>query len=299
MGSIYGVGLATGGIGTVLIDVAEPLVAKLRGEGVTVVRGKTERTVPVSATNNPAEVGPVDVALFFVKGYHTEAAARFAEPLVGPGTTVASLQNGWGNGDVLAAAFGPDRLVIGVTYHSGTGAGLGRVNHTNLTDAPTFVGPWTEAGAYRAGTLAALLRAGGFAAEVAADVRSEIWRKVTLNAAALPTSALTGYTAGALAADARMMWLVDELAGEAVAVGLAAGFDIDLHERLEKIHAALPAAGTGKASMLQDVEAGRRTEIATINGAVVRLGAAHGLAVPMNRAMVALVEGYERARGLV
>ncbi len=126
---------------TVLVDVAEPLVDKINADGVT-VRDKSgeERTTRVEATTDPAQVGPVDVVVVFVKCYQTEAAARAGAPLVGDGTVVASLQNGWGNEEVLAQHFGAQRVVAGVTYNSGSVLELGKVAHTS--DGPTLVGPF-------------------------------------------------------------------------------------------------------------------------------------------------------------
>jgi 2-dehydropantoate 2-reductase len=96
-----------------------------------------------------------------------------------------------------------------------------------------------------------------------------------------------------------MRELVDELVAETVAVGCAQNFEIDESERLEAVHGVLAGAGGGKASMLQDVEGGRRTEIDVINGAVVRVAGEVGINVPRNAAMVALIKGYEAANGLV
>ena len=123
MGSIFGARFAQAGHETVLVDVAEPLVDAINANGVTVVRGDDETVTQVPATTDPASVGPVDIVVFFTKCYHTAAAAEGARPLVGPTTVVASLQNGWGNGDTLAAAFPPEQVVVGVTYNSGLVAG--------------------------------------------------------------------------------------------------------------------------------------------------------------------------------
>jgi 2-dehydropantoate 2-reductase len=92
-----------------------------------------------------------------------------------------------------------------------------------------------------------------------------------------------------------MLDLVDALAAESVAVGRALGLDVDLDERLERIHATLAGAGDGKASMLQDVEARRKTEVEAVNGAVARLAAEHGVPAPLNGAMAALIGGLERS----
>ncbi len=126
-------------------------------------------------------------------------------------------------------------------------------------------------------------------------MRTEIWKKLVLNAATLPTAALSRLTAGALGEPGELRDLVDGLAAETVAVAVAQGLGIDLGERIAAIHGVLERAGTGKASMLQDVLAARKTEIETVNGAVVAAAAEHGVPVPLNSAMVSLVHGLERS----
>ncbi len=296
MGSIFGARLASGGIDTVLVDVSQRLVEKLNADGVTVVRGDEETTTRVPATSDPASAGVADLVVFFVKCYHTAAAAEMARPLVGPETVVASLQNGWGNGDVLAAAFPPEQVVVGVTYNSGTVLDLGKVAHPGV--GPTYMGPFADGSLDGAERLADALSAGELEAHVAPAIRPEIWKKLILNAATLPTAALTGMNAGALTAHAEMRELVSETAREAVAVAQALGYEIDEQERVDYIHALLERAGPTKASMLQDFEAGRRTEVDVINGAVVRAADETGTPVPLNRAFVALVKGWESMRGL-
>jgi 2-dehydropantoate 2-reductase len=299
MGGIMGATLADGGADVTFLDVAAPLVERVNEHGITIERGGEERTRRLPATTDPHAIGRVDALVFFVKCYHTEAAASLAAPLAGPDTVVATLQNGWGNGDVLARYFDPAQLVIGVTYHSGTTVAPGRVRHTNTTDVPTLVGPYEGENLAGAEALATAIRAGGLRAEALPGIRTEIWKKLVLNSSALPTSALTRSTAGALTSRSAMRQLVDGLIHETVAVGQASGFALDEQERLEAVHATLTGAGEGKASMLQDIEGGRRTEIEVINGAVVRVAEGLHIEVPLNRAMVALVTGYESANGLL
>ena len=294
MGSIFGARFAAGGHDTTLVDVAAPLVEKIERDGVVVVRGDEETTTRVPATTDPNGVGPADLVVFFVKCYHTASAAELARPLVGPETIVASLQNGWGNGEVLAQTFPAEQIVVGVTYNSGTVLDLGRVAHPGV--GPTTVGGYS--GSANAELVAQAIRDTGLEAAVAEQVRPEIWKKLVLNAATLPTAALTGMNAGRLTAHAEMRDLVSETAREAVAAARALGYDIDPDERVEYIHTLLEKAGPTKASMLQDFEAGRRTEIDVINGAVVAAADEHGVDVPLNRAFVALVGGWESMRGL-
>jgi 2-dehydropantoate 2-reductase len=280
-----------------LLDVAVPLVDRINAEGVTIVRGEESNVTPVRAVTDPSVIGPVDVAVFFVKCYHTASAAELARPLVGPDTTVASLQNGWGNGDILAAVYPGAQIVVGVTYNSGLVVEPGVVMHP--ADQPTVVGSFAEGDGARAGRLAEALASVGLATTVASPVRPEIWKKLILNAATLPTAALTGMTAGELGADEHMRGLIADIARETTAVATALGYPIDAAERVETILALLERAGPTKASMLQDFEAGRRTEIDVINGAVVRAGDEEGVATPLNRALFRLVKGCEAQRGLI
>jgi len=296
MGSIFGARFAGAGHEVVLVDVARPLVDTINESGVTVVRGEESTNTRVPATTDPSEVGPVDAVVFCVKCYHTASATELARPLVGPDTIVASLQNGWGNGDVLAAAFPPEQVVVGVTYNSGLVVEPGKVVHP--ADQPTLVGAFADGGDDRPARLAEALQSSGLDATVASPVRPEIWKKLILNAATLPTAALTGMNAGALTAHESMHELVSETAREATAVAQALGYDIDPQERVEYIHALLEKAGPARGSMLQDFEAGRRTEIDVINGAVVSAADEHGVDVPLNRSYVALVKGWETMRGL-
>jgi 2-dehydropantoate 2-reductase len=294
MGGAFAAAIAASGRDTVIVDVAPAVLEAIASDGLRIVTADGERSVPMRATADPATLGISDIVLIFVKAAHTAAAAATLGPLIGPETVVASLQNGWGNADVLAAHLPPSQLVVGVTYHSATVTGPGQIRHTGR--GATFVGPYLDDGLLDgAERVARLLDEAGFEAHAKAEVKTEIWRKLVLNAATLPTSSLTGLTSGQLGQAGRVLETVDALAREAVLVARAQGYDIGEQERLDRIHAVLAGAGTGRSSMLQDVMARRLTEVDTVNGAVVQAGDRLGIDVPLNRAMVALVHGLERS----
>ena len=196
-GGIVGATLAEGGADVVLIDVSKPLADHVNENGLVIERGGEQRSIELPVVLNPSELGIVDTVVFFVKCYQTESAASLAQPLVGPSTTVVTLQNGWGNGDVLARHFDPTQIVRGVTYHSGTVTGMGHIRHSNTSDVPTLLGPYDASDTTRAEKFADAISAGGFRAEIPTDIASEIWKKLVLNSSALPTSALTRFSAGA------------------------------------------------------------------------------------------------------
>lgn len=294
MGGTFAARLAASGQHVTVVDVAADVVAAIQRDGLVVEAPEGEIRARPEATCDPASTGVVDLVFIFVKAQHTAAAAGLLGPLVGPSTVVATLQNGWGNADVLAGAVPASQLVVGVTYHSATLLGPGRVRHSG--QGATFIGPYAIGSPLSgADAVGRALSQAGIEATVTADVKTEIWRKLVLNAATLPTAALTLLRAGELGQAGPLLDVVDGLAAEAVAVARAQGLAIDLDERLERIHQVLAGAGTGKPLMLQDVEARRKTEVERINGAIVHAAAAAGVDVPLNRAMVALIGGLERS----
>jgi 2-dehydropantoate 2-reductase len=295
MGCLFGAALAEASVDVTLLDIARPLVERIDSTGVTIVRDGEERTTRVRATHDADSIGVVDAAVVFVKCYQTESAAALMRPLVGEATVVASLQNGWGNEAVLAGAFGAERVAAGVTYHSGTTLGLARVSHN--APGPTFIGPYEGSDVQRVAPLERALAAAGLDVTPTPDVRTEVWKKLVFNAAGLAAGALTGLDPRGTAALPELRELVFALAREAVAVAKASGYEIDADERVSKIAGAFERAAPGtKGSMRQDFEAGRRSEVEVINGAVVREAEARGVDAPLNRAMLALVKGVEAAR---
>jgi 2-dehydropantoate 2-reductase len=295
IGQIIGAAVADKADELVFIDVNSELVQRISRDGVVVERQGVAKTLRTRAVTNADGLPPADLVFFCVKGFATAAAAELAAPVVNDATVVCTLQNGWGNGDILGGRFGADKVVVGVTYNSAT-VRDGRVIHTGV--GATQVGPLAGDDLARAQRVAAFLSSAGLEANAVTDVKKEIWKKLVLNAATLPTAALTGLSAGRLAAHPGMLELIDGVTREAVAVARALGHAIDAGERIELIHKVLERVGDGKASMLQDVEASRRTEINSITGAVVTVADDVGVEVPLNRALYALVSGLERSRGL-
>jgi 2-dehydropantoate 2-reductase len=277
-----------------VIDPADTVVQAIRRDGLTIQAPERTWTVAVDAELDPSKVPPVDVIVIFVKAAATRDAAGFAAKLRGPDTVVVTLQNGWGNADIVAEVIPAPSVVIGVTYNSCTSLAPGVIKHSGR--GATIVGPYLpDADMWASERVAELLSGSGWEAVAARDAQTAIWKKLVLNAATLPTAALTRLSAGAVGGFAPTAQLVADLADEAVRVANALGFDIDAAERQQAITAVLAAAGAGKPSMLQDVAAERKTEIETINGAVVAAADRLGVAVPINRAMVELIAGLERS----
>ncbi len=292
MGSIFGGRLRQAGYDVTLFDVSDEAVQRIRREGLQLT-DKTDKTetIEVPATTDPAEVGPTDVALVFVKCFHTESAMRMAQPFLGPNTTVLSLQNGWGNAQTIREVLGGERLMIGVNYVSGTLLEPGHVRQVGNPVA--WIGRWGQPADATARNIAEALTKAGFQTTASDDVLLDVWKKLALNVVTLPTAALPGFTAEKLIAHEPMMEVMRALLRETVTVAGAENIALDYDERWAYIVNLLRNAVGARGSMLQDVQARRRTEIDVINGAIAAAGRRHGIATPVNDTMVGLMKALE------
>jgi 2-dehydropantoate 2-reductase len=292
MGGLFGGYLARAGEDVTLVDVSRPAVDAINRDGVSIEErdGSTE-SIKVKASSVPAEVGPVDLIVNFVKCYHTEAAIRAAEPMLGEGTAILSLQNGWGNADRIAAIAGKPRVMVGLTYHAGTLLAPGRVKHPGT--GMTYMGELDGSRSQRLEEAVSVFRKAGIETTPSAEIVKEIWKKLALNVCTLPTAALLRFQAHELNQHEEMRALMRGLLVEVVMVAAAQGIDLDQAERWQAITSLLDRAIGARASMLQDVEAGRQTEIDVINGAIVEAGRRHVVATPLNDAMVWLVRSLQ------
>jgi 2-dehydropantoate 2-reductase len=300
MGATYAVALARAGHVVEVLEASAALAEALRAGAVTVVQpdGAEHRLEVRAATDAAGLTAAPDVAMVFVKATHSAAAARSLAPLVGAATIVATVQNGWGHGEVLAGHVAPERLVVGVTYESANAPAPDRVRH--YATGPTHLGPW-QAGASPAAAeeVAELLRTAGLQATASADARPEIWNKLIFNAAYSSVPSTTGLSLPGVRALDGAWVLCGALVEEACAIARLEGVDVDpsvvVAKAADLAERAGATPGGGKPSMLLDIEHRRRTEVDAINGAVVAVADRHGAPAPLNRAMHALITGIERS----
>jgi 2-dehydropantoate 2-reductase len=296
IGAFYGARMADGGADVTLVARGTHL-AGLRDRGLTIVEPErtTEHRLP--ATGDVTEIGPVDVVLFCVKSYDTDAAAATLAPLVQPGTVVVSLQNGIENVERIAAAVGWDHVVGGSSYI------LAGVREPGVVTAGgprrIVIGEW------RGGPPSARVRAmadvfgrGGVEAEAAADVQAAKWEKLTLLVAFSAMTATVrlglGEIAGAPAARAMLRAIMTEVRD----VGRAAGTGLpdDVVDRQFDLLVAQDAGAV--ASLSRDLVIGHRMELDALQGAVVRIGERHGVPTPRTAAAYAILEPWARRNAL-
>ena len=252
--------------------------------------GNVTRLVRVDRTKAPPRANEplVDVAVVCVKSHGTAWAADVARRIVAPDGMAITIQNGLGGHEALVAAVGLERAAVGVIY---VGARLDERGDLHTTGAGRVeLGRPKAAGPRRAfDALAAALRQGGMTVAAKDDPWPSVWRKLVTNAAVNPTSALFGYTNAELFGDAAAARVADGLATEVARVATAAGVTIAEVEARTWWREMAQLTGANRSSMLQDVQAGRPTEVDAICGAVYREGERRGIAAPLNQAMTVLV----------
>ena len=292
MGGMFGGWLARAGHEVTLVDVSLPAVEAINREGLAIEeKDGSVSNIAVHATSRPDAVGAVDLILNFVKCYNTEAAVRSALPMLGEDTAVLSLQNGWGNADRIAEVAGRQRVMVGLTYHSGTLVGPGRIKHPG--SGMTYVGELDGRASPRLSAAVAALRSAGLEVTESPRIIEEVWKKLALNVCTLPTAALLGFFANELNQFDGTRLVMRGLLAEVGAVARAQGIGLDEDERWAAITGLLDRAVGAKGSMMQDVEGRRPTEIDVINGAIVAAGREHGIPTPVNDTMVALIKSLQ------
>ena len=271
-------------------DLAEEHVAAINRDGLR-LSGAEDVVGRLQATSDARKLPDCEFGIVATKAMHTNDALTAASGAL-EYAAVASVQNGIGNEEVIAEHV--PRVIRGTTFPAGRVLEPGHVQWDVKGD--TTFGPFepSPATADEIDRLAEACTRAGMPTQAVADARGPQWRKVIFNAATNPVGALTGLTHGRVCEDAALRRLVTDLVDEGKAVAAAQGIELDADPEELIDHAAKPdVAYDHKASMLQDVEARRPTEIDYLNGGVVRFGEEHGVPTPLNRAIWSLVKGLE------
>jgi 2-dehydropantoate 2-reductase len=273
-------------------DLAREHVDAINRDGLR-LSGAGDVVGRLRATAGAAELPACDFGIVATKAMHTAAAIAATAHAFGAGS-VATVQNGLGNEEAIAEHV--DRVIRGTTFPAGKVLEPGHVQWDVKGD--TTFGPFEPKPAAQAEIerLADACTRAGMPTVAVQDARGPQWRKVIFNAATNPVGALTGLTHGGVCEDPALRRLVSGLVDEGKAVAAAQGIELDADPEDLIDHAARPdVAYDHKASMLQDVEARRPTEIDYLNGGIVRFGEQHGVAAPLQRTIWALVKGLERS----
>ena len=298
LGGYFGARFARAGTDVSLLARGAHLAA-LRSKGLTIRSALGDFHVRPQATDDPSDIGPVDVVLFSVKSYDTEAAAAQLAPLLRPSTdagdptAVVSFQNGIDNEDKIAAAIGWEHVVGGVCYIFSSIAEPGVIAH--IGGPPNLIFGELHGGrTSRIERLLELCRAAGVEAEIAPDIRVALWSKYAFLCALAGMTAAVRLPVGEIRTDLAGRAMLRALMEEGWQVASAEGVrlpadyvdrQMDLIDRLE--------AGAFS-SLHHDLVTGHRMELDALHGELLRRSERAGVDVPATRAVYAILSRWAR-----
>lgn len=319
---IFGAGAIGGYMGAKLAEAGADvsLVARgphldaMRKNGLTLIEDGESKTLPVTVSDNPEDLGPQDYVIVTLKAHSVPPVVDKMQPLIGEGTTIVSGVNGvpwWyfhkiggalegtrlesvDPGNAQWDGFGPDNVLGCVVYPAAEVSEPGVIKHIEGTRFS--LGEPSGERSERAMKLSKALSAAGLKAPVRPKIRDEIWVKLWGNLSFNPISALTHATLDVLCTDpgtrevARNMMLE----AQAIAESLGVKFPIDVDRRIQ----GGADVGAHRTSMLQDLDAGRPMEIDALVGSVQELGRVTGTPTPTIDTVLALIQLRGKVAGL-
>ncbi len=288
--AIMGAGATGGYFGALLARTGEDVGFIARGDHLAAMRRSGLRvesqragqfTVPVFATDDPGSVGPVDLVLFCVKSYDTEGAGEAIRPLVGPTTTIVTIQNGVDNAERLALRYGSGAVLGGLAFIEATIAAPGVIAHLSPFGRIVF-GELAGGASERAQRLEDQLRAGGVDAQASTAMTEALWEKFLFITPLAGLTSLTRLPIGPLRECPETWALFRQCTEEVWRAGRAAGVELPDDAVERSLANTRRIAPTFKSSMQRDLERGKRLELEALNGYMVRQGAALGIPTPVN-----------------
>lgn len=287
--AIMGTGGIGGCFGAALADAGYPVHFIARGAHLDAIRQnglRIERTdgplvVKAPATDDPAEVGPVDYVLFGVKLWDTEDAAEKCRPMLKDGTAVISLQNGVTAPDILTRVLGSEHVLGGVAEISAYIDGPGVVRRMSPGQVMRF-GELDNSVTDRVNRLDAALRASDTRSNIAPDIWVTMWEKFIFITGLSAMTALTRKTLGEIREDEDTRALLRQIMEEVETVARAKGVDLPADVMEERMGLADKLPYKMRASMANDLMSGIRLELPWLSGGVVELGREAGVPTPAN-----------------
>lgn len=264
----------------------------LAENGITIETDGTRTTYPLAGvSDDPANLDPSQLIVVLVKTYSTPDIAP-AKSVLTPDGIALTLQNGLGSADVLADIFGAARTAAGTTTIGSYTISPGVTGLGGWGD--TFIGPWDSS--RDVSWIADTFEKAEIPVSLIDDPRPAIWRKLALNAMVNTVTALTGLKVGGVGENPMLLELMAHLGREAVTAAGRAGIDLDFDAIWEHNKRNLVRTAANKTSMLQDIEAGRKTEIDAISGSVLKYAESDD-DFPYTRTVYSLLKSIDDSRG--
>ena len=290
MGSIYGGHLSLHN-DVYLIDTNQTVVDHINQNGLILQEDGKDVTYHPTAVTSTQGIEPVDLVILFVKSLFSKAALSNNQGIIGPNTYLMTLQNGSGHEDILAEFAPESRIIIGTTEDNGAVLGLGHVRRGG--SGKTNIGMLTEDKENFLAKLKECLDSCGFQGNIHENIRQLIWNKLFTNVSLSAVTGVLQVPMGFIAGNEHAWAITKQLVHEAVAVAHGLGLEADEEDITEKVRQTSLGSPEGITSICADLRDGRKTEVNTISGSVVRASKKCGVPAPTHEMIVELVHAME------
>ena len=291
IGSLYGAFLSTIDDNEVILVGHNPHVAAIRTKGLQIKGIMGEYKFYLKAVEDVSEIKETDLILLTTKTYDTIPAIKSAKHLIDKGAYVMLIQNGLGTEEQVARELNTTKVLRATTCMGAirirpgvvdaTGCGLTELG-SRYPENYDYVMKMTE-----------MFTKCGFNVRASKNIEGVVWTKTLVNCGINPVGALTGFKNGEVYKNPQLRSLVIRLVEEAVAIVKALGIELTTDDPVRYALGTAKATGDNINSMLQDIQAGKRTEIDSITGEIIRLGKELGIETPSNESVYALIKAIE------
>ncbi len=291
MGCLFAGALARKGQEVWLLDKNKERAARINSQGISCEGVSGSWQIKVKATADPKEIAEPELVMICVKTYDTKSAAISAKVLLGPDTSVLTLQNGLGNIELISEVVGPERVIGGVTNLGATLLDAGKVRYAGKGE--TVIGRLDGSTTVDLRSIREAFLKSGFETKISRDIKSFLWSKLVINVGINALTAITRLHNGELLDYEPSHKILKMAVNEAVKVAKRKRVKLSYEDPLTKVEAVCEATAHNVSSMLQDVLNKKRTEIDAINGVVLRYAEELGIPAPTNTMLVDLVKTIE------
>lgn len=290
MGSIYGGHLSLHNE-VFLIDTNQEIVDHINKDGLIIQEHGSDIICRPAALTSSQGLEPVDLIILFVKSLFSRAALNNNRHLIGPNTYLMTLQNGSGHEDILAEFVPKNRIIIGTTEDNGAVLAPGRVRRGGT--GKTNIGMLTEDKDSMLLKLKNVLDCCGFQGYIHQNIQQLIWNKLFTNVSLSAVTGVLQVPIGFIASNDHAWKLTCQLIHEAAAVAHGMGLEADEAKIIEEVRQVSLHSPDGITSICADLRNGRKTEVDTISGSVVRASKKCGIPAPTHEMIVELVHAME------
>jgi len=290
MGSIYGGHLSQHNE-VYLLDTNQAVVDKINCDGVILQENGQDVSYQPIAVTSTEKIGEVDLVILFVKSLFSKVALSCNQGMIGEQTYIMTLQNGGGHEDIISEFVSKDRIIIGTTEDNGAVLAPGHVKHGG--SGKTNIGMLVEGNNEFLEKLKETFNMCGFVTIVHENIQELIWSKLFTNVSLSVLTGLLQVNMGYIAQNAHAWTMTQRLVKEAVAVSKGLGIEFDEAKTLENIKNVSLNNPNGYTSIYADLRDGRRTEVDTISGFVVKASKKCGVPAPTHEFVVEMVHAME------